>query len=334
LQTFSVTELQSLNRLSPAAYQHISTNLHENAKHAQEQGLIIRAKIKRNRMVVREDERERKTFKANPNIVLDLVRWFLNCQYVQEMTNRLAANMRLELEKQQGPGPVFIKNFLIAQLLMLTGGHRGDALRNMTLGEWQNMQAIEVEIKDNDGKVCKGKCLVVSVKEHKTWRQGEAYLSIMEDSQMRAMLQGYADRVRPLVLRQRQLQEDPLGAASGMAPRLHKNLLCRFFLLANGGQVERMEPVTKLIKEILVKYCGYTIEQLHRNFTASNIRVCLSNFASNHGEANVRELAGLAFNHSLRVHNTSCLTKGHVHSAWLAATWQKELLVAGGSADS
>ena len=154
-----------------------------------------------------------------------------------------------------------VRDFLMACLLVLGGGHRRDVIRNMTVEEFAAARR-------------KNGIWQVLVFRHKTGGSGPAYLSFIDD-RLFDCCSAYLKHVRPEFV------------AMAKSPRSDEDGKLPFFLSDNGSLLDRNVNATDFFKKQIVALGVATKAEL-KNLTGKCFRSAMSTWGSNHPEEKIR----------------------------------------------
>jgi hypothetical protein len=162
---------------------------------------------------------------------------------------------------------------LMSLILIGCGGHRGDAVRKMQVGEFLHAPLV-------------GDKKVVHIQHHKTRKTtGPAVIPLIEDS-LQELMEVYLKDIR--------LKFDPSTADPESRPET--SLEEPFFVNTHRGMFNDMRGVVQFIRKVLTEKVKET--NVPKDFTASAVRTWVANISADFPEAEKR------MNHSKQTHDT------------------------------
>jgi len=195
----------------------------------------------------------------------------LNSKNMKEMRKKLLTNMEQEVEAGH---QLYICNFLLSWLLIVTGGQRPESLMKLKVQEVLEAE----EAKDEDGE------FTIQVTEHKT---GTTY-SI-----------AHVPILNPVLLKLLHLYLIHVLHYEDMTEEEQKST--PVFQSKNNEPLQTLRPVVDWMKnEILVPEYNYK-EAEHKNFTATIFRHGWATWGAHHPDQQVRDESSKAMNHSAAV---------------------------------
>jgi hypothetical protein len=191
-----------------------------------------------------------------PDEVFQLMSKFSTCKAVEtmldEMPNEVPSSRWTKFE---------MRDFLMACLLVLGGGHRGEVVRNLTLEEFCEAK------RKND-------VWVALVFKHKTGSEAPAYLTFFDD-RLFSCMNAFLKHVRPEFVRMSDPPGDPEDGT------------LQFFLNEQGGYIDRNLNATEFFKKQILSMGLQTKEQL-KGLTGKCFRSTISAWGSSHQTEGIR----------------------------------------------
>ena len=248
------THLNSMAEVSRALFKVVNKNMCD-------------YKIDKDREKVRT-----KALKISTERMTALLRAFHQSVYVKEL-KRLIVEQGLDTAvERRAIEPQHLGNFLMALLLVGTGGHRGEAIRKISISEYQ------------DAPLAKG-VKVIHVFDHKTPKSGAVLIPLSEQ---------YVPELMEEYLANCRVEFQPHTVPKGeKVPRNHGEQ--PFFTNQNGSMVNDMRAVVKFIRVTLSLKIHY--DQVPEDFSASAIRTWVANVMKDDTNAWKR------MNHSAATHD-------------------------------
>jgi hypothetical protein len=343
-------DVQAVQGLTTGSYTLINSHLESRGRTATQTGRKLNKQIQLLAEEKRAKEKLEGYWKTKPTMLRALVQEYLQCKFIKELAATLRADMSYELAKNSVT-EYYVGNFLMAEILLNCGGLRGDAIRNMTLQEFRHPREEHGQVRKSRIVTVDVMQYVVSVKVHKTKRQGAAEIPLSES--LYEMMDDYSERARPALVDRypqapkfkdlgkldaggkQQYQCLESGCQVVVTNRSdHTRVKCGgvpFFLQSNGKPVRRMDEVMAFIKKTLVLHCGKTQEEL-KDLTSSDVRACWSSWSLTHKEGSIRQHGHTNMNHSEGVHKGAAYYHGRTSlKADFVSQWQYDNDTAGAS---
>jgi len=197
-----------------------------------------------------------------------------------------------------------VRNLMLSVLLVTSAGHRSDALRNMTPGEFYAGETITEE-----GDMV----VMVAVEQHKTSKQGPAIVPII-GSRLIKLVDRYIKEIRPHLI-------DPTVPRyvykRGLTMLINNEEISNDYpimVTATGKNEDRAASAANLFKKVIIEEYEVPKEDME-TLTAHAFRYQTAHWSEKHEDPNIRAYAAKALNHSRRVHDSIYLSRDKVKSS-------------------
>ena len=250
--------------------------------------------------------KEMGSVKYNCSLVLALVEQYAKLEFRHFWLKRLAALERKRLEavnRGQGqPGNVGlemgmrecveVRDFLMLELLLFTGGSRTDSIQNFTVDEFNS----KVTEKTNSGQTV----FVVSVRNHKTGKSGKSVKWPISSLKLCKGLSFFINNVRPRFV-------------DGGAKKVNF-----VFLTQKGERINNFQKVSEMFMD-KSEYLGVD------PITPIMIRTAVATWGSTHTNTDIKRNIAEALNHSNATHDKFYNQGNERAKIFITETFRNEL---------
>ncbi len=279
-----------LNILSPAEYTMIDIRLKAHQCDVLEVQKLINKRAEKERSERNHEKLLSKDYKSNNEKTGQLMSKFLTCNYnAVELRDEYLDLDPARADAMTCEEILTVRNYIMANLLLLGGGNRGDSLRNMTLREFNNKH---LDPKTNH--------ITVYTLDHKTGRKGAALTPFLSPDLLQ-IAELYGKLFRPKLTARRNMgqkdRNDRFGKKFEENPEQGDDAT-PFFLSKHGHYLVKIDVVVDFIKKVLKTHCGEVVE---KGFTSRCFRNWCAQEASSSNDPILRANAFEAMNHSEQV---------------------------------
>jgi len=287
-----------LNILSAEDYNQINIRLKARQVDVLEIQKIINKRADKERNVKSHQKLMSKDYKANNEKTGQLMAKFLNCNY----NAIVLRDEYLDLDATRADGMMIeeilnVRSYIMANLLLLGGGNRGDSLRNMTLCEFNNKHLDPLT-----------DAITVYTVDHKTGKKGAALTPFLSPDLLK-IAELYGKLLCPKLTARRNMgQKDGnnrFGKKFEDNPEQGDDAT-PFFLSKHGHYLVKIDVVVDFIKKVLKKHCGEVVEQ---GFTSRCFQNWCAQEASSSNDTILRANPYEAMNHSDQVNKQFYVTQ-------------------------
>ena len=239
----------------------------------------------------RASKEQRKDLSTRPHCCRNLIRRFVGSPWFENVSNELVNNPKSVMKSLS---PTDIRNLVLVTVLLSSGGHRGGALLNITLGEYQ--AAVNDEPSTSSGKRTE---LVIKVARHKTATTYGPLSVCMANSKFIAMVESYVWNFRPQLMEAKMVSKDEL-------PLFPSSRAHEVDFVSNSGndaeayQLTQIRDVVNWMRCKLVTHCGATdpFDPQLKTLTSGAIRKAFAEFGRNSQDEVLRDEMAKYMGHS------------------------------------
>ena len=240
-----------------------------------------------------------------PTETLVLLAKFSNSAQVQSHLQAMQTDFASKFKRGQWSSH-FVRDFLMAHLLVHGGGHRTDVVRGVTLGEWQQAQTV----KNKFGTEVK----VIHVHHHKTFKTYSTAELAVADLRVCCAIQSYVDFVRPEFV----AQSVPAGNPNDPSLTLFLGRFGKKIPQILGGPWDYVKSILRLE--------GISEKEL-KVFRPKDIRGAVAEFGSSCADPSIRNSIPNLLCHSQAVHDTRYLRNSSLKSSNLSHVFEEGLVL-------